>query len=331
MGRYPILNKILTRFRSCNSFSYMNSLGYFKSALIAGVLLVVLTSGCGSRKPVKVPDFNGDEAFSYLEKQVSFGPRVPGTEGSAACREYIISFFDSLGAKVDTLVFNHIDKITGKTVRMVNIIAGFSGKDKDAKRYLFAAHYDTRPRAEHDPDSSKQNEWIPGADDGASGVAVLMELGKLIAEQKPNAAIDFAILDGEDYGRPGDLDEYFLGAKDLVKRGIKGKYQWAITVDMVGDRDLKIYREEFSQKYFPDLNDMVWDIAKELGKTVFVDSVRHQVYDDHLSFMTIKLPAIVLIDFDYLYWHTTHDTPDKCSPASLDAVGDVLATLIYRL
>jgi len=304
---------------------------YNLPASLAGLLIVILLTGCGNKKPVEIPDFDGQEAFAYLEKQVSFGPRVPGTESNTACREYIKSFFDSLGAETDTLEFEHIDKVTGKAVKMVNILAHFKGGNENAKRYLFAAHYDTRPRAEHDPDSTKRNEWIAGANDGASGVAVLMELGKLVAKQKPNASIDFVILDGEDYGRPGDLHEYFLGAKDLILRKIKGKYQWAIIVDMIGDRDLKIYREKFSQKYFPELNDRVWDIAKELGKTAFVDSAGQQVYDDHLSFMTIKLPSIVVIDFKYPYWHTTHDTPDKCSPVSLKTVGDVLATLIYRL
>jgi len=301
-----------------------------RTALALAFLLIVLF-GCGQKNTVLPPEFDGERAFGYLEKQVSFGPRVPGTKESAECREYIISFFDSLGARTDTLSFIHNDKTTGKQIEMVNVLASFEGTEKNPGRYLFAAHYDTRPRAEHDPDPAKREEWIAGANDGASGVAVLMELANLVSQKPPSVDIDFVILDGEDFGRPGDLSEYFLGAKDLILRDIKGKYEWAIIVDMIGDRELQIYREQFSQKYFPKLNDKIWAIAEELGKTSFVDSVKHQVYDDHLSFMTIKLPSIVIIDFDYPYWHTTHDTPDKCSPESLEAVGDVLTVLMYRL
>ncbi len=293
--------------------------------------IVLFLSACGGKIEITHPDFDGQRAFSYIEKQVSFGPRVPDTDNSRRCREYLIEFFDSLGAKTDTMEFPHNDKITGKAMTMVNVLASFDAAGEGAKRYLFAAHYDSRPRAEYDPDTTKRGEWIDGANDGASGVAVLMELANLLSQQPLNVSIDFALLDGEDYGRPGDLSEYCLGAKDMILRDIKGKYEWAIIVDLIGDKDLRIPREANSQKYFPDLNNQVWNIAKELGETAFVDTVGTPIYDDHLSFMTIKLPAIVIIDFNYKYWHTTHDTPDKCSPQSLRAVGNVLTTLIYRL
>ena len=293
----------------------------------------ILFLSCGSDNiGVTIPQFNGQRAFEYIEKQVSFGPRVPGTENSAKCREYFIRFFDSLGATVDTLQFVHIDKSTGKPITMVNILASFNPeKGNPEKRYLLAAHFDSRPRAEYDPDSTKREEWIAGANDGASGVAVLMELANLLSVQKPRVGIDIILLDGEDYGRPGDLDEYFLGAKDFVKRGIKDKYKFALVIDMIGDKDLKIYREEHSNKYSPEITDLVWKTAAELGEKAFVDSVKHAIYDDHLSFMIIRLQSAVIIDFDYKYWHTTMDTPDRCSPASLQSVGQVVATLLYRL
>ena len=285
-----------------------------------------------SKPNVVVPEFDGQRAFSYIEKQVSFGPRVPGTENSEKCREYFKGFFDSLGFAVDTMIFVHIDKTTGKPVVMENLIVHINGSDgPDAPRYLLAAHYDSRPRAENDPDSTKRNTPIAGADDGASGVAVLMELANLFAKQKPRVNIDLALLDGEDFGQPHDVSEYFLGARELAKRGWTDRYKFALVIDMIGDKDLHIYREGFSNRYSTKINDLFWKTAAELGESAFVDSVKYDIQDDHLSFMTRNLPSAVIIDFDYPYWHTLQDTPDKCSPQSLAAVGWVVATVMYRL
>jgi hypothetical protein len=301
--------------------------------LFLSIVVLAVSISCESNKqPVLYPDFDGHRAFGYIEKQVSFGPRVPGSENSRNCLEYFIRFFDSLGVRNDTMQFMHNDKTTGKPINMVNVIATFDGIKQDSEeRYILAAHYDSRPRAEYDPDPAKRDLWIDGANDGASGVAVLMELAGLLTVQKPRVGFDIVLLDGEDFGRPGDLDEYFLGAKDLILRDIKGKYKGAIVVDMVGDKDLQIFKEEYSYKYSSELTDQVWQTAREMGESVFVDSVKHAIHDDHLSFMTIKLPSVVIIDFDYKYWHTMDDTPDKCSPESLASVGRVLTNLIYRL
>ncbi len=295
--------------------------------------IVLLLLSCGSETSNKnIPVFDGQRAFDYLEKQVSFGPRIPGSENAANCREYFIRFFDSLGIPVDTFQFVHNCKVSGKPITMINILASFNSEDKNVSdRYLLAAHYDSRPRAEYDPDSLKRENWIDGANDGASGVSVLMELANLMTSQRPRVGVDLILLDGEDYGRPGDLDEYFLGAKDFVKRNIREKYKSALVIDMIGDSDLKIYKEEHSSKYSPEITDLVWQIAARLGETAFVDSVKHAIHDDHLSFMTINLPSAVIIDFDYKYWHTTYDNVDKCSAASLRTVGRVVTELIYEL
>jgi glutaminyl-peptide cyclotransferase len=295
---------------------------------IAGLCILSCSS---KQKIITAPDFSGDRAFEYIQKQVSFGPRVPGSANSTACRAYLIDFFRALGAEVDTMPFIHNDKITGKPIRMVNIIAHFPGAGKASESYLLAAHYDSRPRADHDPDSTKRSNAIDGANDGASGVAVLMELGNLLAERKPRVNVDMALLDGEDWGLSGDLDEYFLGAKELIMHSIKGKYKFALIIDMIGDKDLNIYREEFSSKYFPEISNLIWKTASQLGEKAFIDTVGYAVYDDHLSFMTIDLPSAVIIDFHYPYWHTIADTPDKCSPQSLRAVGRVVSTIIYGL
>lgn len=297
------------------------------------MLTVLAALSCRSVSKEKVvPTFDGDRAMKYLEAQVAFGPRVPGSASAERCREYLAAFFRELGGEIDTMQFFHADKHTGKNIEMVNLIARFSGgAGPEGERILLAAHYDSRPRAELDPDSSKQNLPIDGANDGASGVAVLMELANLIAVQKPQVNIDLAFLDGEDFGMSGDLSDYFLGAKEMTRRGIKGKYRCAVVVDMVGDRDLRVYRENFSEQYFPELNDRIWETAHTIGETTFSDTVGYFVHDDHLSFMTVGLPSVVVIDFAYQYWHTSHDTPDKCSAASLASVGRVVAHFIYNL
>ncbi|SYZ73836.1 Peptidase M28 [Candidatus Zixiibacteriota bacterium] len=294
--------------------------------------MAFLFAACSSRKEIIPPAFKGEEAFDCLVKQVSFGPRVPGTENSRHCQEYLISFFESLGAQVDTMQFIHRNPLTFEETPMVNILVHFHGTDSDSKaRYLLAAHYDSRPRAENDSDPAKKILPIPGANDGASGVAVLMELGRLFSEVKPRVNVDMALFDGEDWGEAGNLDEYFLGAKNFVTRIPRDHYRFAILLDMVGDKDLKIYKEQFSSEYAPKITNLIWKTAAELGQKAFVDSVGYAVYDDHLSLLTIGIPAADVIDFVYPEWHTSHDTPENCSPHSLASVGMVISTLIYRL
>jgi len=296
--------------------------------IIAG--LIVLSCGA-DKSAVSVPTFDGERALSYIAKQVAFGPRVPGSDNAINCRKYFLAFFDSIGFKTDTMQFVHTSKVSGKPITMINILASIDSDDKSSDRYLLAAHYDSRPRAENDPDSTKRENWIDGANDGASGVAVLMELANLMAKQKPPVNVDLILLDGEDFGRPGDLDEYFLGAKDFVTRGIRDKYKFALLIDMIGDSDLQIYREQHSNRYSKEITDLVWKTAADLGETAFIDSIGYAIHDDHLSFMTIGLKAAVIIDFDYPYWHTTHDNVDKCSAISLKSVGQVVTELIYKL
>ena len=311
----------------------MTRLSVLLRLLTAGLAVALIFLSCASSgNQTPAPEFDGSRALECLVRQVSFGPRVPGSIASADCRRYLVDFFRNLGGAVDTLPFIHNDKTTGKAVSMCNILVRFTGSAAGPKdNYLLAAHYDSRPRAEYDPDTTRRNQAIPGANDGASGVAVLMELGNLLATQKTRVNLDIVLLDGEDWGYPGDLNEYFLGAKAMLSRNIKGKYQFAILVDMIGDKDLTVYREEFSNKYSPKVTDLIWRTAAELKENHFIDSVGYGVQDDHLSFMTIDLPSAVIIDFIYPYWHTTQDTPDKCSSESLRAVGRVLSTILYRL
>ena len=174
------------------------------------------------------------------------------------------------------------------------------------------------------------DEPIDGANDGASGVAVLMEMAHLIAAQPPPAAVDLVLVDGEDWGKVGDHAAYTIGSREYARLGVRDKYEFGIILDLIGDQDQQIYREGYSERYASELNDMVWGVAGRLGVETFIDSVKYTVIDDHLSLSLSGVPSIDIIDFDYDYWHTEFDTPDKCSSESLTNVGRVVAEIVYN-
>jgi Zn-dependent M28 family amino/carboxypeptidase len=278
---------------------------------------------------VTPPAFDGERAYGYLVEQTKFGPRVPGTEASRAARSMYTQHFSSLGLAVDSQNFHFTDPYTGVDTPLVNIIARYRGDDDDSMAVLLVAHYDTRPRTDRAFDTTLQHLPITGANDGASGVAVLMELANLIAERGPSVNVDLVLVDGEDWGKAGDIDHYLLGARHYARTGVRGRYYFGIVVDLVGDRDQQIYREEYSQRFLPWLNDLVWQTAAELGIATFHDSTKWRVHDDHMALNVGGIPTIVVVDFDYPYWHTEHDTIDKCSPQALENVGRVIAKVLY--
>lgn len=283
-----------------------------------------------SKEIKSIPEFDSQRAFEYLVKQVEFGPRVPGTEAWKNCRAYYVEHYKNLGLPVDSQAFEFLDPYSGKNVPLVNVIVKIEGVDSKEPGILFVAHYDSRPRTDFPSSLELASLPISGANDGASGAAVLMEIAYLLSQKKPPRNIDLVMVDGEDWGETGDNDYYLLGSREFAKRGIRNKYQFGIVIDMVGDSDQQIYREVFSQDFHPELNDMVWNTARELGITTFVDSTVHMVLDDHASLATSGVPAIDIIDFDYKYWHTDSDLVSKCSAASLENVGKVLLHICYN-
>ncbi|MFQ5499789.1 MAG: M28 family peptidase [Candidatus Zixiibacteriota bacterium] len=268
--------------------------------------------------------------MSNIRLQVSLGPRVPGSAASKKCRDVFVAYFDSLGVAVDSQPFLFSDPYTGSNIPMVNFVATIPGKDTTAQRILLLTHYDSRPRAERSSNIALREQPIPGANDGASGTAVLMEIARILKLRIPPVGIDLLFTDGEDWGKPGDAQNYLLGAREFARASIRDKYRFAILIDMVGDASQQIYRESFSQTYYPALNDLVWSTAADAGITSFVDSTRHAVQDDHIPISAAGVPTIDIIDFDYPYWHTELDTVDKCSAQSLANVGRVLASILYN-
>ncbi len=303
----------------------MNSVLFRMLIVTSGISILVSCT-----ENYAAPDFNGERAFGYLKKQVEFGPRVPGTEASRNCRNYYYEYFSQSGVAFDSQAFEFTDPYSGQSIPLVNVIARIEGSHPEEPGIILMAHYDSRPRTDFPSNQELANQPIQGANDGASGAAVLMELVGLLSQSIPPRNIDLVMVDGEDWGERGDNDHYLLGSKEFSRRGIRGKYHFGIVIDLVGDSGQQFYREIFSQDFYPQINDMIWNTARELGLPTFVDSTVHMVLDDHVSLATSGVPAVVIIDFDYPYWHTDLDTVDKCSATSLENVGRVLAHICYN-
>ncbi len=297
------------------------------SPLFIVLILISVIIMTPDRRKAPPPVFDEGEAFKFLEAQCSFGPRNPGSYGHGRCLDYLL---EQLTASADTVfkqVFTHIEYATSTDVEYTNLIARFQQKKK--RRLIFCAHWDTRPFADEDPDSSNWDRPILGANDGASGVAVLLEIAKILGDSKPRYGIDIVLFDGEDGGRKGHTEEYLLGSKYFVQNMPVPEPEFVILLDMIGDRDLQIYKEVFSNRYAPEVVDLIWEKAAELRLPGFFRLTKHMMIDDHIPFLERGIPAVDIIDMDYPHWHTLEDTPDKCSPQSLKVVGELLLALLY--
>jgi glutaminyl-peptide cyclotransferase len=321
---------------------------FFNQTMIRFLIMTTLIAflgGCGNnqeKQPAEQapaaakpagshPAFDGAEAFGFLTAQTNFGPRVPNTDAHDRCLDYLRY---QLGRTADTVTLQRFsypgyDKTT---LQLTNIFASIN--PGATTRILLLAHWDSRPRAEQDSDITRRNHAILGANDGASGVAVLLEVARVLKQQPPAIGVDILLTDGEDYGKEHDLDNYLLGAKHFAKNLPAGYHpEFGILLDMVGDRQLQISKEQYSMKYAPEIVTKVWSAARDRGITQFTDGEQGWVMDDHLPLLEAGIKTIDLIDFDYpdetnRYWHTTEDTPDKCSPESLTAVGTLLLSVI---
>ena len=271
------------------------------------------------------PNFDSDRAWSYLIDQTNFGPRNPNSIGHDRALQYL---FSKLKESADTVLIQNFNQSGyNEFLNLSNIFASFNLNEKN--RILLLAHWDTRPRAEYD--KTNKDKPIIGANDGASGVAVLLEIANALKNNKLNFGIDILLTDGEDYGKQSDLEYFSLGAKYFAKN-IPNNHlpKFAILVDMVGDSNLNIPIEINSLKYAPDIVKKVWDTAEELHISEFNKSTGNEIYDDHIPLNEVGIPTIDIIDFEYEYWHTQNDLPKYCSKNSLQSVGKVLLHFIYN-
>ena len=280
------------------------------------------------------PSFDGQKAFGFVVRQVDFGPRVPGTPGHAAQLEWMLARLDSLADSVWTQSFEHRHSETGQMLALTNVIARFSPEAQ--RRIVLLAHWDTRPTSDMAAGPERDTP-VPGANDGASGTAVLLQLAEHLAQQPTELGVDLLFVDGEDFGPT--TDDMFLGARHYAARYAAGDLpsplpDYGVLLDMVGDADPRFPIEEYSAGFAPDLAQRVWGIASRLGYgTTFVREIGPAINDDHVPLNEAGLATIDIIDFDYgpgnAYWHTPDDTPDQVRPGTLRMVGEVMLELIH--
>lgn len=299
-------------------------------AVVAAAALIVI-AGCAGISGTPI-SFDGERAYDLLKKQCSIGVRYPGSPGQKTTARLIQS--ELKGNAADVIVHKFTKNIRGKELPFENIYAVFN---PDASRFvLLCTHWDTRPIADMEIDEAKKHKPILGANDGASGTAVLLELARVLHSSNPKVGVVLAFFDGEDYG-PGEEDMY-IGAREFAKtwktdirpNGKNIKFDYGILLDMIGDKDLRIPKEGFSVRKASDVVDKVWAVAKKTGHDdVFVDEEDYMINDDHVPLIYSGIKCIDIIDFNYGPWHTLDDTPDKCSAKSLKIVGDVVSAVIY--
>ncbi len=254
--------------------------------------------------------FDGHRAFRDVQQQLSFGPRTPGSMGHDQVQNWIQSELIDAGWSVEVQSLEY----AGKPVQ--NIIAK---KGQNSPWVIVGAHYDTRFYADRDPDPSKRTQPVPGGNDGASGVAVLLELARTLPDDL-DGEVWLVFFDAEDNGNILGW-QWIMGSTVFVEE-LQEKPDAVVILDMIGDADLNIYYERNSD---PVISAAIWGQAGDLGYgEQFIPVEKYSMLDDHTPFLAAGIPAVDIIDFDYPYWHTTEDTADKVSAASLKAVGDTI-------
>ena len=292
-------------------------------------LLTCQAQAGGGSAASGVGAFDSKSAFTYVERQMAFGHRIPGTPAHRATGDWILA---QLRTTADTVIVQEIRHVTesGQTLQLRNFFARFKPAVTD--RVLFLAHWDTRPHADQSQNLGQQRLPVPGANDGASGVAVLLGVADALKQRAPAMGVDLLFVDGEDYGTFADSVDVLIGSRWFAAHQPLG-YQplFAVLFDMVGDKDLQIYQEGNSLAGAPEVVQRVWRTAADLRyERIFIPTARHTLTDDHVSLQRVGIHAIDVVDFDYPFWHTTEDTIDKVSAASLQIVGNVAVALVRQ-
>ncbi len=302
---------------------------------------IVLSNGkdaCAEQSPALA--FSGDTAFDWLERQVALGPRVPGTTGNRQLQQLILKTAKDLGFTATTACLEINDPLSGDEIEICNLVVTIPAVQSGAAsvgRLWLGAHFDTRPISDRDPDPTRQGLPVPGANDGASGTAILIHLMELLNKQAPPTEVNLLFFDGEDSGPAGDPGGFCLGSRHLAESWqdfgspLSGPApRGLVIVDMVGEAGVQIPMEGYSLEYAPDWTALVFERAAMLGLPGFIPAPGRPVYDDHVPFLAQGIPAVDLIDFEFPQWHTTGDIPAVCSPASLQQVGALLWDLIQH-
>lgn len=293
-----------------------------------------------TRQAPSVPAFNRDSAYAYVAMQVAFGPRVPNTPPHDACREWLVSQLESFGAQVTEQPFRS-EAYTGEILKGTNIVASFN--PENSKRILLGAHWDTRPFADSPLNEVRRNEGVLGADDGGSGVGVLLEIARQIGQNPMDLGVDIVLFDAEDYGESGadNPESWGLGSQYWSRNTGYGanKPRYGILLDMVGSRGARFAREQYSVYFARPVVDKVWQLAQNMGySNYFVNADGGGITDDHYFVNTIaRIPMIDIINRPVEtetgfgdYWHTHDDDMDVIDKRTLGAVGQVVLAVLYR-
>ncbi|MGH7549604.1 MAG: M28 family peptidase [Gemmatimonadota bacterium] len=302
--------------------------------VLAALALVLACGDDGGPEPVAGPSFSGELADSLVRQLVAFGPRVPGTAAHAEALAWMTDYLRERTDVVEQRPFTHVTQ-TGDTLELTNLWAQFN--PQAGQRILVTGHWDSRPVAEKEADPANRDRPIPGANDGGSSAAVILALADVLAEDPPAIGVDLLLTDGEDWGHdPATFSTFvpdmFLGARHFAANdGADYRPLFGILLDMVGEEGARFPIEQNSEEFAPEVVSRVWEAAADLGYgEIFESRVGRPVTDDHVILNQAGIRTIDIIDFDYPFWHTLEDTPDKLSAATMDAVGDVVLEVIRR-
>jgi glutaminyl-peptide cyclotransferase len=314
-------------------------------------ILLATLLGCDSVERFRGPKtaFSGDSALAYAQTQVNFGPRVPGSSGHRQAGDWIVAQMRARADSVEVQSWTHVTQ-RGDTLPMRNVLARF--RPQAPQRVLYLTHWDTRPTADSDRNLGARQRPIPGANDGASGVGLLVALADALKRTPPNVGVDLLFVDGEDYGAFEAWDDTTKNKDVLIgsqyfARTMPATYKpiFGVLFDMIGDASLQLYQEGHSASAAPEVVARVWGMARELGyEKYFIPQVKIPITDDHLPLIRKGLRVIDVIDIDYCadgstdcsgdasrnLHHTQQDTIERVSAKSLQVVGDVALALLTR-
>jgi len=293
------------------------------------LLMLLAAAACRGEDAIKSGNFDGDGAMAYAKAQLAFGPRIPGTSGAQRAGDWIVEQMKSRADTVITQTWTHTT-LDGKQLPMRNIIARFNPTATD--RILYVTHWDTRPISDQAENLGERQLPVPGANDGASGVALFVALGDALKKNPPAQGVDLLFVDGEDYGSfDGAGEEVLIGSKYFAAHPPDPNYKpiFGVLWDMIGDKELLIKKEDISVQQAPEVVNRVWAKAAELGYgRIFVDDLWGPITDDHVPLLQAGMRVIDVIDMDYPYHHRPTDTIDKISARSLSIVGEVAEALL---
>ena len=317
----------------------LTCLGIGLASLVFSGLGSSMAESAESQQKLQPSPIDADRAYGYLKTICAIGPRTAGSVANTRQRNLVAAHFKKYGATVEEQSFAGKDPVSGSPVQMANLIGSWF--PERTERVMLGVHYDTRPYPDEDPNPANRLKPFIGANDGASGVALLMEIAHHLTDSGTPWGVDLVLFDGEELvygGGQNQTGDYFLGSKYFAKvyatarraKSDEKHYEAALVLDMVGDKNLNIDREPYSLEFAPGLVRDVWAVAKSLKISQFRSGTGRAVYDDHLPLNDAGIPAIDIIDFDYPHWHTAHDIPENCSGESLAQVGKVVTAWLNK-